>query len=287
MRDRIRAYYNLTKPGIVYGNLFTAAGGFLFGAILRIDITRLIAFLIGSALIMGGACVINNYFDRDIDKVMKRTKRRATATGMIAPKSALLYAAILSSAGLILLAVFTNMLTTLLGAIGLVSYAFVYTFAKRKTVHGTLIGTLPGALPPVAGYTAATGKLDISALLLFVILVFWQMAHFYAIAILSLKDYKAAKIPVMPAVYGVWITKVQLAMYAGAFLLSIVLLGKLSYVGVIYLAVMVPLSVWWLVIITLGIWTDEDTLWARKVFYISLLMLPAFGVMLSINAWLP
>lgn len=283
----MRAYYYLTKPGIVYGNLFTAAGGFLFGAILRVDILVLIEFLIGTALIIAGACAINNYFDRDIDKIMKRTKRRAIAAGTIDPKAALIYAGVLSLAGLIILGVFTNMLTVLLGAIGLVSYAFVYTFAKRKTVHGTLIGTLPGALPPVAGYAAATGKLDISAFLLFLILVFWQMAHFYSIAIFRLKDYKAAKIPVMPAVYGVWITKLQLAIYAGAFMLSTVLLAKFSYAGVIYLAVMFPLSLWWLLIITLGLWTDESILWARKVFFISLLMLPAFGLMLSINAWLP
>lgn len=287
MREQIRAYYQLTKPGIIYGNLFTAAGGFLYGSILRIDVLLLTQVLIGMAFIMGSACTINNYFDRDIDKVMKRTKKRALASGVITPGSALIYASVLSLAGLAILAVCTNMLTTALGVVGLISYAFIYTFAKRKSVHGTLIGTLPGALPPVAGYTAATGTLDTSALLLFLILVFWQMAHFYAIAIMNLKDYKAAKIPVMPAVHGIWITKIQLVMYTAAFMLSIILLAQFSYAGLFYLAVMVPLSLWWLTIATLGLWTNDHNPWARKVFFISIFMLPIFGIMLSINAWLP
>lgn len=287
MRSKIRAYYQLTKPGIIYGNLFTAAGGFLYGSILRVDILKLILALVGMAFVMGSACVINNYLDRDIDKLMGRTKKRAIAAGIIAPGAALLYASILGISGLVILLAFTNVLTAALGLIGLISYSFIYTFAKRKTVHGTLIGTLPGALPPVAGYTAATGKLDTSALLLFLILVFWQMAHFYAIAIMNLKDYKAAKIPVMPAVHGIWITKIQMLMYTAAFMLSVVLLAKFSYAGVFYLAVMVPLSLWWLSIATLGLWTDDHNPWARKVFFISIFMLPVFGVMLSVNAWLP
>lgn len=287
MRQKIRSYYTLTKPGIIYGNLFTAAGGLLYGQILRVDFLYLAKTLIAMAFVMACACVINNYLDRDIDKVMNRTKKRALVTGDITPKAAVVYALILGLLGVGLLLLFTNALTALIGVVGIVSYAFIYTFAKRKTVHGTLIGTLPGALPPVAGYTAATGKLDVSALLLFLILVFWQMAHFYAIAIMSLKDYKAAKIPVMPAVYGVWITKVQLSMYAAAFMLCVVLLGKFSYAGVFYLAVMFPLSLWWLYVITVGIWAEDDKLWARKVFFMSIYMLPIFGLMLSINAWLP
>lgn len=287
MREQIRNYYRLTKPGIIYGNLFTAAGGFLFGAIQRAEFWPFIEALAAMAFVMASACVINNYLDRDIDKIMKRTKKRALATAAISPNAARIYATVLGVLGIGMLAIFTNRLTTILGIIGLLSYAFIYTFAKRKTVHGTLIGTLPGALPPVAGYTAATGKLDVSALLLFLILVFWQMAHFYAIAIMSLKDYKAAKIPVMPAVYGVWITKIQLVMYTAAFMLFVVLLGKFSYAGVFYLAVMFPLSVWWVYVVTLGLWTDEDGPWARKVFFMSILMLPMFGLMLSLNAWLP
>ncbi len=287
MRETLRTYYQITKPGIIYGNLFTAAGGFLFGSINRINAALFIATLAGTAFIIAGSCVINNYFDRDIDAVMKRTKKRALVTESLSVQAALLYAAALLIAGLSILLIWTNLLTTTIGVVGFVSYAFIYTFAKRKTVHATLIGTLPGALPPVAGYTAATGRLDISAALLFLILVFWQMAHFYAITILGLKDYTAAKIPVMPAVYGVWITKLQLVFYGGAFLLSVVLLAKYSYAGVLYLAIMVPLSLWWLLIITLGLWTNDDRPWARKVFFISLLMLPTFGAMLAVNAWVP
>ena len=285
MRENIKAYYYLAKPGIIYGNLFTAAGGFLYGANRRIDFGLFIVTLLGTALIMASGCVVNNYFDRDIDTVMKRTKKRALVTGVIAPRNALYYAAILGVIGFGLLALYTNALTFVLGVIAFLSYSFIYTFAKRKTVHATIIGTLPGALPPVAAYTAATNRLDVSAWLLLIILACWQVAHFYSIAIFRLKDYKAAKIPVMPAKYGIQATKIQMIVYGSAFLLSLVLLSKYGYAGMLFLAVMFPLGLWWLYNIALGPWTNDDVVWARKTFFVSLVMLPALSVMLALNAW--
>jgi len=280
-------YYRLTKPGIIYGNLLTTTGGFLYGSILHIHVDILLGIIAGTWLIIASGCVINNVFDRDIDIRMSRTKRRATATGQISARNALLLASVLAVAGTIILLILTNPLTTLLGLAGLVSYAGVYTYAKRHTVHATLIGTLPGAIPPVAGYTAATNSLDSSALLLFLILVSWQMAHFYSIALFRLKDYKAAKIPVMPAVYGEAITRLQILFYAGLFLLSIVGLAKFGYAGLLYLAVMVPLTLWWLAIIFTGVWNNSGQAWARKIFFLSLIMLPALSIVLSLNAWVP
>ncbi len=283
----IKAYYRLTKPGIIYGNLFTAAGGFLYGTILRVEIKLFILTMLGIALVMASGCVINNYFDRDIDAVMKRTKRRALVSGTISPRAALVYGGVLGISGLAVLAFFVNSLTALLGVIAFVSYAFVYTFAKRRTVHATLIGTFPGALPPVAGYTAATGRIDTSALLLFLILVSWQMTHFYAIAIFRIQDYRAVKIPVLPAVRGMAATKLQMTLYTVAFMVSVIGLAAYGYAGLLFLAIMVPLALWWLIIIVRGWHGEHHDAWARKVFLISLIILPTFSVALALNAYTP
>lgn len=287
MLTKVRAYYYLTKPGIVYSNLFVAIGAFLYGEILRIDFTAMVGITLGTIFIIACGCVINNYLDRDIDKQMKRTQKRALVTGEISSRNALIFACILGIAGVISLILLTNVLTTIIGIVGLVSYAFVYTFAKRATVHGTLIGTLPGAVAPVAGYTAATNTLDVSALFLFLILVFWQIVHFYAIALFRLKDYESARIPVMPIVHGILATKVQMLVYSCLFLLSLVGLAYFGYAGLFFLAVMLPLSLWWSITIASGLTTEEYKAWAGKSFGISLVILLSLSFCLAINAWVP
>ena len=287
MPSRLKTYYTLAKPGIIYGNLITTTGGYLFGAILHVHMGSLLAILTGTGLIIGSGCVINNYLDRDIDQLMKRTRKRATVTGVISTKATLLYGSILGILGLLVLASFTNPLSTAIGAFGLVMYAAVYTYFKRHTVHATLIGAIPGALPPVAGYTAATNRLDTSAWLLFAILAAWQMVHFYAISIYRLKEYKNANIPLMSVIYGIQVTKIQMTFYGGLFLLALVSLAKFSYAGLLYLAVMVPLALWWLMILVGGLNTTEHSAWARKVFFISLILLPVFSATLALNAWTP
>jgi protoheme IX farnesyltransferase len=289
MRDfkKLKAYYALAKPGIIYGNLLSVIGGFMYGSILQIHGGPFIGVVLGSSLVMASGCVINNYLDRGIDKHMKRTKKRALVTGQISAMGALLYAAVLALAGFGSLLMFTNNLTALLGLIGLISYAGIYTYAKPRTVHATLIGTLPGAIPALAGYTAATNRFDISAWILLAIMVCWQMAHFYAIATFRLKEYQAAKIPVMPAMYGVWATKLQMIVFSAGFLLAIIALAQYGYAGLVYLAIMVPVSVWWLLIITSGLKVDDSAAWARKSFGVSLIVLLAFSLALALNAWTP
>ena len=287
MRTKLRIYYRITKPGSIYGNLITTIGGFLYGSILHIHTVPLLGIMLGTSLVIASGCVFNNFLDRDIDKHMKRTQKRATVTGVISPRATLLYGAVLGVLGLLTLGIFTNALSTMIGAFGLVSYAIVYTYFKRHTVHGTLIGAIPGALPPLAGYTAATNQLDISAWLLFIILVMWQMVHFYAISIYRLKDYTEAKIPLMSVIYGVQATKLQMALYSCGFMAAVVSLAYFSYAGLLYLAIMLPLSLWWLAIIFIGLWTADSNAWARKVFFMSLILLPAFSLALALNAWTP
>ena len=203
----IKTYYLLTKPGIIYGNSINTAGGFLLAAKGVIDPLLFLAALIGTAFVIGSACVFNNYIDREIDEKMARTKKRALVTGDIPVKNALIFGTLLGILGFLILFSYTNLLTGVIGVIGVVMYVVVYGYFKRRTVHGTLIGSISGAIPPVAGYTAVTNLIDTGAILLFLILVFWQMPHFYAIAVYRIEDYKKAGIPVLSVVKGIPTTK--------------------------------------------------------------------------------
>lgn len=283
-----KTYYQLAKPGIIYGNLLTAIGGFLFAADGRIDILLLLALGFGMSLLIGSGCVFNNYLDRDIDAKMRRTQKRALVREAIDTRSALLYGAVLGIVGIALLALFTNRTTVLLGIVGFVSYVFVYTFLKRKTVHGTLIGTVPGATPLVAGYTAVTGRLDLDALLLFLIMVAWQMPHFFAIAIFRRDDYAAAGIPVLSVVRGIRATKIQMVAYMVLFIISIVLLYAFGSAGLTYLIVMGLLASRWLAMGLSGFRADTDNIaWSRQVFKFSLFIILGLSITLALDAWLP
>jgi protoheme IX farnesyltransferase len=194
----LRECYLLTKPGIIYGNALTAAGGFLLASKWHIDFKLFAATIIGTCLVIASACVINNYIDRGIDKKMKRTKGRATVTGKVSGRWAIAYGVVLGILGFSMLILFTSALVALIGLVAYVDYIALYGVSKRVSVHGTLVGSIAGASPPVAGYCAVTGHFDGGALIIFLIMVCWQMVHFYAIAIRRSSDYKAAGIPVLP-----------------------------------------------------------------------------------------
>lgn len=284
--NKIQAYYQLAKPGIIRGNLLTATAGFFVASGRHPDWSLLVAVLASISMIIGSACVINNYIDRDIDGKMERTKRRATVTGKISPQNALIYAAALGAAGFTVLAIRTNLLTVLVGAIGYVDYVAAYTFSKRRTWHATLIGSICGATPVVAGYTSVTGQFDGAALILFLILIFWQMPHFYAIALRRLDDYKSAGIPVLPAVHGTKAAKSQIIVYIVAFLGAVLALGLFGYAGPLYAVVMAALSVGWLAIALSGWSKPGAKRWATQVFLYSLILLPAFLVSILLDVLL-
>lgn len=282
----MRKYYYLTKPGIIYSNAMTAAAGYLFGSNLSVDWVTFLALLSGNALIIASSCVLNNYIDRGIDAKMQRTKKRALVNGTIKTKPALIYASILALAGFGILTL-TNHLTFIIGLIAMFSYVVVYGIAKRKTIHGTLVGTIPGAASLVAGYTAAGHSLDTTAALLFVIMLAWQMAHFYSIATFRFDDYKAANIPVWPVKKGMKSTKLQIIIYAFVFIIANLLMSLLGYTGFIYLVVMSALGLLWLWKGINGFSIPDDKKWARSMFGFSLIVLLVFSAALSINDILP
>jgi protoheme IX farnesyltransferase len=286
-KERFKAYYLLAKPGIIYGNALSAAAGFFLASKHHFSPGLFLAMLFGIAFVMASGCVFNNYIDRDIDALMNRTKGRALVKGGISHRNALIYATVLGIVGFWLLYAFTNPLTTVIGAIGLFTYVILYTYSKRLTVYGTLIGAVAGAVPPVVGYCAVTNHLDSAAWVLFFILVIWQMPHFYAIAIFRSEDYAAAKLPVLPVKSGIRTTKIHMLIYIIAFLIVSGLLTVLGYTGYIYLGVMVYLSLSWLRLAVQGFTTKNDVVWARSLFKYSLITLTTACVLLSISVFLP
>lgn len=283
----LKTYYALAKPGIVYGNALTAAGGFLLGANGHPRLGLFVAALAGISLIIGGACAVNNYTDRGIDRHMTRTKGRGTATGSVSGAQALLFAAVLLAGGFACLILFVNWLVVALGAVAVADYLVLYAVWKRRSPFGTIVGSISGALPIVGGYCAATGRLDGGALILFLILVCWQMPHFYAIAMFRSKDYAAAGIPVLPLKKGITRTKRTIILYIVAFMAALTALTAWGYTGYVYLVAMLGLAGYWLLVGLRGLRAPDDVRWARRMFFCSLLMLPALSLLLALNPVLP
>lgn len=281
--SRFGDYYYLTKPGIIRGNLLTGAGGFFLAASGNLRWGTLAGLLVGMALVIGGSCVLNNIYDHDIDARMPRTKKRALVSGSISTRHALQFGVVLCLLGLAVLLLATNVLTTVIGAIGLVSYVGVYTPAKHRTPYATLLGTIPGATPPVAGYTAISGHLDGAAWLLFFILVAWQMPHFYAIAIRRLAEYKAAKVPVWPLVHDIKQTQTQMVWFMAAFIALVVRFSLSGYASAWFAIVLGGYGSYWLVT-ALRYRRQNNTAWAKKVFLLSLPVLPLFSLLLILDS---
>ena len=283
----LRHYYTLTKPGIIRGNVMTAVAGFLFASQGNINLVLLIQTVFGIASIIASACVINNYIDRDIDSKMTRTKKRALVTGDISVRNALIYATLLCVIGYWVLWAYTNLLTVLIGAIGMFSYVALYGYYKRNSVHGTLVGSISGSTALVAGYCAVTGRFDMLALLLFIIMSIWQMPHFYAIGIYKLKDYKQASLPILPAISGVRVTKKHIAVYILLFTFAASSLTLFGYTGYVYLFVMLAVSLLWLRTALRGFAMKDNVKYGHQIFGQSLITLLLFSLMISVDHYLP
>lgn len=198
--DRLGDWTILVKPRITMMVLVTAvSGAFLAGQSFP-DPVLLLALLVGTGLVAGGASTLNQVWERDTDALMARTADRPLPAGRIGRHAASVFAIALTMAGLAVLAAGTNLLTAAVGMVSLIAYVFVYTPLKRRTSLATVVGAVPGALPPVMGWTAVSGQLDAGAAVLFGILFLWQLPHFLAIAWLCRDDYAAAGFPMLPVV---------------------------------------------------------------------------------------
>lgn len=260
----------------------------MYGAGGQSNVHDFILAVGGLGLVMASACAINNYTDREIDAQMSRTKLRPTVSGNVSGSSVLVLAGMLAVGGFTLLWLLSTHTALWIALFGYIVYLGPYGYFKRKTVHGTLVGALAGATPPVVGYTAAASELNIEAFILFLILIMWQMPHFYAIAIRRALEYKIAKIPVLPVVQGVAATRRQMTAYGIGFGLLAASLSLLAEASYSYLVVLLAVSIWWLYAINKPIIpTNNSATWAKTVFKRSLVVLMVFSLMISLDSILP
>jgi len=288
MERHTRSYLQLIKPGITLSNTIAALAGFFLATSRHgFSLTMLVGVTGGVACVIASACVVNNIIDRNLDVRMKRTKGREIAAGHISIPAAIIYALVLASSGFGLLVIGTNLLTVILGVIAYIWYIVIYGIAKRTTPLSTIIGGVPGALPPVAGYTAVTGQLDATSWVLFGLLMVWQLPHFYAIAMFRMDDYKKAGLPVWSVRYGLASTKAQIFFWVVIFGLLTPLLTLFGATGWVYAIIMVALSVYWIYQGVRYYRIDTDERWAKRMFGVSLLVLLALCGVVSVGGYLP
>ncbi|RJS58755.1 heme o synthase [Bacillus sp. PK3_68] len=261
------------KTGIIKSNLIAVFAGLALALYINginpvEKLPEILLTIIGSALVIGAAGTFNNLYDRDIDSIMERTKKRPTVTGAIQLKPALMLGISMTLLGLALLA-FASPLAALFGFLGLFLYVGPYTmWTKRQTIYNTEVGSISGAMPPLIGWAAITPDLmHLELLGLFVIMVFWQMPHFYAISIRKHDEYKAANVPMLPVVKGFKRTYVQTNMYLVALIAGSFLFMPLS-IGIALVAFL--LSGAWLVLSIIGYKKMSPEKWATTMFIFSL-----------------
>jgi protoheme IX farnesyltransferase len=284
MIEAVKKFCLVAKPGIIFGNLITAAGGFFLASKGRIEIALLLPTTIGISLIVASACVFNNFVDKNMDRKMARTRNRVLAQGQMSAKVAVFYGALLGIAGTVLIWAATNVLTLAIVLSGFAVYVGVYSlYLKRSSVYGTLIGSLAGASPPLAGYCAVSNRLDMGAVILLVIFSLWQIPHSYAIAIYRFDDYAAAVIPVLPVKEGMPTAKKHILSYVLAFTGATLLLTLGGYTGYSYFTVAAALGILWLYMAWSGYRTRNERLWAKRLFVFSIVSIVLLSVMMSID----
>ena len=278
----LRDLFELTKPTITAMSVLMAAGAMLLAS-PGLDLVQAALALVGTGLAVGSANALNMVWERNGDRLMKRTRRRPLPDGRLSPISALLFGVALGSLGIVVLAVWVNGLTALLGAVALLSYVFVYTPLKRRSPLALIIGAVPGAMPPLMGWTAVTGALEAPGLVLFSILLLWQLPHFLAIAIYCERDYAGAGIQAVSVVRGARVAKLQALAYSTALVPVSLLLIPLGVAGWAYLLGAASLGAWFWWIAVQGLSGRSGTQWARRLFRASLVYLPVLMLVLAVD----
>ena len=282
MRDRavLSDLWELTKPGITGLVLVTAGVGFYAGTQGPLDTLLLAITLLGTGLLAGGTNALNQYAEREADARMKRTRTRPLASGRLSPPLALAFAVGISVAGAALLAVVVNPLTALLGVLSLALYIFIYPPLKKETWLCTLVGAVPGAIPPMMGWTAVRGQLDVLAFVLFAIVFLWQLPHFYSIAWIYREDYARGGFPMLAVLDPEGDRTARQVLVSTIALLPVSLLTTvLGLTGAVYFVGALSLG---LAFLALGIHlaVARSGLQARRLFLGSVVYLPVLLVLM-------
>jgi len=276
----MKDYIALTKPRITWLILMSTGVGYFFGARTWAFWT-LFHTIIGTGLIASGTAALNQWMERGADGKMRRTQGRPLPAGRIGVGNALAFAIAISAGGFIELWFGANALAALLGLATLLLYLFVYTPLKQRSPHSTTFGSIPGAMPPLIGFAAASGKLTWDAWVLFAILFLWQFPHFYAIAWMYKEDYARAGIRMLPVVEPDGRSTARRILACSAALIPISLMPKFfAMTGSFYLYGALALGLAF-VYYCLRILTDRTRQQARHVLLASVIYLPAlFSLML-------
>lgn len=275
----------LTKPRVMSLLLVSAVAGAFLGAQSTPSLKIIIAVIIGGALASGGAASLNMAYESELDKKMGRTKNRPVAEGRIAFKTAVLFGIALNVGSFVILTLMANMLAAGLAIAGTLLYFGLYTvILKRTTTQNIVIGGAAGAVPPLVGYAASAGTVDLSAWYLFVIIFFWTPPHFWALAIMIKDDYARANIPMMPVVMGIKHTTKQILLYTAVLSVLTILFGFVSQtLGWIYTigSASLNLILFWY---AYRLFKSSDRLAATKLYKYSLLYLALFFLLVMIDS---
>lgn len=271
-------YVALTKPRITLFCLIMTICGVLLVQD-NISVLALLMVILGSALSVGAANAFNMIYERDIDKLMMRTRSRPLPSGRLKVVPAIVFAFTLSCTSIVILAYFVNFLTALLALFAILFYTLVYTPLKMKTPLALVIGAIPGAMAPLLGFTAAQNKITIEALAVFAILFAWQMPHFIAIAMYSQQDYQNAGFKIISVVRRPIVTRIQAFLWTLVLFAASLLIVPLHLAGKIYFMCASVLGVWFLFLSAQGVYemysqTSRSATWPKKFFLASLIYLP-------------
>jgi protoheme IX farnesyltransferase len=212
---RIKDYVLLTKPVVVLLLLVTTFTGMVVAGDKLPTSALIVWTLLGGALAAGGSHALNQYVDRDLDRQMARTANRPVATGRLYPRQALILGLVLCGMALSILTAFVNEISALLALAGIIFYVLVYSlFLKKATIYNIVIGGAAGAIPPLVGWSAVTGSLDLDAFFLFAVVFMWTPPHFWSLALVRKNEYAAAGVPMLPVIRGDKATHNQILVYS-------------------------------------------------------------------------
>ncbi len=240
----VSAYVALTKPRIIELLLITTIPSMVSAQRGFPRLTTLLATIVGGTLAAGGANAINNYFDRDIDARMARTRRRPIPSQKVSPRAALLFGSVLGIVAFVFLGFTTNWLAASLAIGALGFYVIVYTLLlKRRTSQNIVIGGAAGGVPALVGWAAVTGKVEIPAVVLFLLVFYWTPPHFWALAIKHKKDYEEADVPMLPVTRGIPYTAGQIVLYSWLTIAVSLVFFAVGGAGIIYLGSAILLGI--------------------------------------------
>ncbi len=279
-RTFLKDLVELAKPGIVGLTLVAALTGIYFGSHGVLPDWHMIFWtFLTLGLATAGSCMLNNYYDRDIDRLMMRTRMRPLACGRASEHTILFVGLLLILPSLMLMGLTVNLLAAEVTAVGVIGYVGVYTmWLKRTSPWANQFGGIAGAVPPMVGYAAATGELAAPAWILFAIMVVWQQPHALSLALKYRSDYARAKVPVIPVACGVKATKIRIALYTFALIPVVALPYVYAMSGIYYLAVSLLLGAIFLFIAIRFLFSEracDMRVFAYSIIYLILL----FGVM--------